>query len=297
MSVTCYEAILGAATLRQVISAGFDPNPQVIKPRYNGSIGPSQIILDSAAPTSDLQTADLATLIGLSGFFNSGLNVTSGGITIPFIKRADGGNYSSGSSHNSVSASSGLVIPTAITAQHGSEQGVTCDLQVHYRSGDGRTIPYAQNNSQALASASFVAQYKLGPTLINGTQLTQCLGWSIQTGLSVRAKTFCGNEYPTQLLIEAEAIDPIMTINFEDFDALSTFGPLFANLSSAVCYARRIKDGGTTELDTSIVHPKFSFSEGLAVHGGLSAELQQDGNASIVLHGKSLTAALAAITL
>jgi hypothetical protein len=297
MADTCYEAILGALTVHQVLDAGFDPQAQVLKQRANGAVGPSQIVLDSARPVANLSTGDIASLVATSGFFNSGLNVTSGGITVPFIKRADGGLFAAGSSHNTVSGTSGLVIPTSLSVEHGSEQGLTCDLQVHFRSSDGRTTPFALNTSQALASASYVASYKMGPVVLNGSQVTRCLGYEVQTGLSVRAKAFCGNEYPTELLIEAESLDPMITVRFENFEALEAYGPLFANISDFACYARRCKDGGTTELDTAETHIKFSFSEGLAVNQGYSAQMQQDGQATMVLHGKSLTVAASAISL
>lgn len=296
MAFTAYELILDSDTITQVISSSLATNANVDKDRANGATGPSLLAMRSAAPVVNFTTGDLTTLIGLTNFFNSGLNVPSNGITVPLIKRADGGVFASGSNHVALTATSALTIPTEVSAQHDTEQGVTCTCETHLRSTDGRTIPYAVSDSASLASATFTASYKMGPVVINGTNLTRCKSWRVMTGLQVRAESYCGNEYPSELFIIAEEIDPMIEITFESPNALADTAALFLDLTSAAVWARRKADGGVTDLDTSSTHAKFSFSEGLAIMGGYEAAFGDNSSSTITLHGKSLTAALDALS-
>lgn len=297
MAHTCYEAILDSNTIRQVYESSLDTQANVDKDRANGSTGPSLQALRSAVPMARFTTGDLQSLIEISNFFNAGMNVPSNGITLPLIKRADGGTYASGTNHLAVTAASALTIPLEVSAEHDSEEGVSCNCETYFRSDDGRTVPYSVSSSAALAAASFAASYKMGPVVINGTQLPRCKSWRVVTGLQVDPQSFCGNEYPTELFLQAETIDPMIEITLESPEQLADLAPLFLNLTSATVYARHKADGGVTELDTANTHAKFSFTEGIGIMGGFESAFGSNASSTITLHGKSLTAALAAVTL
>lgn len=296
MSYVVYDTVVGALTLKQVRSSNFSPNVQHFTARAAGASAPSEISVVQAQPQASFVTGDLGGVIGGTST-TAGLLVSSGTITIPWNQRSNGGAFTSGTNHWTLSATDGLLMPTSVSASQGDPAGASVECTLYPVSTDGETSPIASNTSQALASAAFNAMYEFGPVSINGTQLTKAISSRVDYGVPVAFEQYDGDHYPQYVFIDAENIEPMITITFANVAALDSYGPLFASMTACAVHYRKRSDGGSTVSDASTVHARYSFAGGLAVVGSLTGENAQTGQASITLHGKALTASVAAVSL
>lgn len=291
-SSVCYDAILGAVNLKQVRNTSFAPNVEIIRDRAGASTAAAFIGVLSANPQVTFTTGDVAGVIG--GIpVGTGLWVPSGTITVPFAERAVGGTFSGTLSHMALSAVRGLVAATTFSASHNDQAGATAEVLCQLLSSDGITQPVSVAVNQSLAASTFNALYRMGPVVVNSTQLTSVTQFSVTTGLQIEPESYDGEPFARNAYLMTE-IDPTISITFKDFDTLATYGPLFASLTSAVAYFRKNADGGVTVADITAEHCSFTAGAGLSVNQEATAAAQQSGSASIVLQPKTLAASATA---
>jgi hypothetical protein len=294
--VVAYDCVLDAVNLRQVRSTGFSPNVELIRDRAGGATAAAIVALLSANPQVTLKSGDVAGAITNLGI-GSGLWIPSGTITVPFLGRALGGTFTAGAAHETLSAQRALVVPKSFAASHNDQAGATVEIMAQLLSIDGFTAPVATNTNQTLAASAFGALYRMGPVILNSAQLSGVTQVSVTTGLDVDTDSYDGEPYPRDAYLKT-AIDPTISITFENYTALAAHGPLFAALTSAVCYFRKVADGGVTVSDATAVHCAFTATGGLSINQDASAEVQKSGSATIVLNPKTLAAsATSAITI
>mgnify|MGYP001823793357 CR=1 FL=1 len=96
--------------------------------------------------------------------------------------------------------------------------------------------------------------------------------------------------FPTQASIKN--VIPTMELTVNDFAAISSTVGDWTAMTSAVFYLRTRNDSGvyaTTGSDIS-----FTFAAGLTDTSSVSVSNNDDGTATIMLHGKTLTTSTAA---
>lgn len=291
MAETVYDAVLGAGNaLKQVRSSQYSANGNIILGSASGAIDPSALYGGAADPTCLFETADVAGALALMSV-TAGLHVSSGTITIPYNKRANGGAFAAGSSHMTISSANGLIIPVQITASQDNE-AVILTVQAIFYSTTGLAVPVTFNTGAALASQSFNAQYDFGPVYVDlgggSAQIAEATGWTVNTGIVVTPRRFDGGIYPSKVFITQR--NPTIEITFEDFDDAAAFGVVYDALTSCAVYGRKRTDGGTHVADATEEHLKFSFGAGISDIRTLGGSERTNGQASIMLTGKTLTA-------
>jgi hypothetical protein len=102
---------------------------------------------------------------------------------------------------------------------------------------------------------------------------------------------FDGAIYPTLVFIKSR--QPTIKITFENFDILSTWGPLFAAATTAAAYFRKRATGATYIADATAGHIKLSIATGLSVVDSAESSEQENGSASITLTGLALSSSTA----
>lgn len=282
-----YDAVIGAVNLRQCRAATWNPNAQIDRQRVSGGLDASEIYLMGAEPRAQFESFDLAGVItGIS--VSAGLSVASGTITLPYQKRANMGTFAGVGSHFTLTGANGLTIPKSFQANQ-NDAGASVSLETVFLSTTGLAAPVTAAVNQSLAAQAFNASYRMGPVYIGGVQVPQITGIRVDTGLRLEVLKYDGAVYPVKVVIVSR--DPAIEITFEDFDALGTYGPIFANMGSGcAAYFRKKSDGGTVVADASTVHCKLSFAAGITNVQSASASEQGNGSATMRLEGKTLTA-------
>jgi hypothetical protein len=226
-----------------------------------------------ADPVAMFQTNDIAgVLAGIS--VTTGLNVTSGTITIPYRKRVSGGTYASGSNHYTLAATNGLTIIESIQVADSAE--ATASLKTVFISTDGFTVPVTENTGAALSNQTFNAVHALGTVVIDGTAVTDVQSVTINTGINLVPYRVGGAVYPTQIFITAR--DPYIDLVFKDHNAMAGQGPLFEAATSAVIGLRKRSDGGTFVADGTAEHCTITSSTGIKLVQNISSTTDDTQN-------------------
>ena len=293
MAETVYDAVLGSGNaLKQVRSSQYSPNGNIILGSASGAIDPSHLYGGPANPTVLFETGDVAGALGLMSV-STGLHVSSGTITIPYNKRANGGAFAGTSSHMTISGANALIIPVQISGSQDNE-AVILTVQVIFYSTTGLANPVTFNTGASLAAQSFNVMYDFGPVYADlgsgSAQIAEATGWTVNTGLVVVPRRYNGGVYPSKLFIVQR--NPTIEITFEDFDDAAAFGTVYDALTSCAVYGRKRADGGTHVADATEEHVKLSFATGISDIRTLGGSDRTNGQASIMLTGKALTAAV-----
>lgn len=285
-----YDAVIGASSLKQVRRTSFNPGVAHGSLRQSGAVDPSAIVVVGADPKATFETMDIAgayTALGLT----AGLFVSAGTITLPWNRRANGGTFSGGSNNFTLTGAYGLATLQSISGSQ-SDPGAVAAIDLCFLSSDGLTAPLTAAVNQALASQSYNATHAMGPVYINGSQLTQVSSVRVNTGIRVVTKKYDGGIYVSKAFIETR--DPTIDVTFENFDAVNTYGPLFASATNVAAYFRLRADLGTFGADGSgTLHAKFSIASGLGTIQSVEASEQANGQVTISFIGKALAGSIA----
>lgn len=284
-----YDAVIGAVNIKQVRRTTFSPGAQIQPDRMSGAVDPSVFFLQGAEPRATFESHDLAGIIaGIPA--TTGLFVSAGTLTIPFNRRANGGTFTGGLTNFTLSGANGMAILQSLGAAQ-SDEGAIATLELCFLSTDGLTIPVAANVNQALTAEAYDSAWAFGPAYLNGTKLLQVVSTRINTGINLVVRRYDGSVYPTIAYIQTR--NPSIEITFENFDALSTYGPLFAAPTACAVYYRNKAPGGTFVADTGTTHVKASFGAG-GMSAIQSAEATGNANGTATLHVVGTTLALSA---
>ena len=284
---TLADFVFGASTIRQITNADHRTNQEHRKAMVSGGAVVSQVSGKAGGEITSITSGDLAALLALNSaaFVNSGAFVSASTITLELKQRSDGGLFASGSNHYCLTGSKGLLVPTTIECTQDADHATAqCDL--HWLSTDGLTKGCDDGSSQALTAQTFNAEFALGPAYINGTLLTGVQGVRITPGIEVTKPPLgAGAVWPTQASIKA--VMPTMEITVNRFTTIaSTVGDWIA-MTSANVYLRRRADSGVYSASTDNI--RFTFAAGLTDTNNISISNNDDGSATITLHGKVLT--------
>lgn len=281
-----YDAILDAATLKQVRRTTYNGQLEVLTGRLSGAVDPSAKFLKKAEPRATFETEDISgclTAISVS----AGLYISSGTITIPWNRRANGGTFAGGSNNAILSATKALAILSSISASQGDD-GAVASVELAFLSSDGLTAPVSASVNQALSSQSSNAWFSMGPVYIDSSQLTQVKSVRVDPGVQMVTKMFDGAIYPTIAFIQAR--NPAIEVQFENFDALNAQTPLLAALTSCAAYFRKRAAGaGAFVSDATSGHVKLSLGTGVKVMQSAEGSGQENGTVTLRLEGLALS--------
>lgn len=289
----CADALFNATNIRQVMTANHSTNQEHRKAMNSGGAAVVQVSGKSIGEISQIVSGDLAALVALntSTFCSAGLSLLSSTITIPYKIRAAGALFVSGSNNVHLTGANALIVPTSFEASQDGDFAV-CNMDVHWLSADGQAKGCDDVVSQAIASQAFNAEYTLGPCYINGTLIAGVQSFRVTPGIEV-TKPPLGSGSLAPVFASIKAAVPTMQLTVNDFDAIAGTVGDFTAMTSANFYMKKRADSGTFTAGATSEHIRFTFAAGLADTDSISVSNNDDGSATITLHGKVLTAATA----
>ena len=283
-----YDALVGASTnLRQVTNSGFDPHLDFMNARESGNPVISDQFLSTGSPEAQLTTVDIGGFI--AAFGTTGGQTDGANILVPYQKRQSGGTFKGGSTNMTVAGITTCpvqLVPQQVTAPR--QGSPTASGQLHFLSVDGITVPYVESVNQSLSAQAFDAMYGLGPCFINGTKVPRQVGFTVTFGVGLSEKQhYDGAVWPSDIFLET--FDPVIEIQVEDFDQISSIAT-GGVITSCSAYLRKRLSGSSYSADTNAAHVKFSFASGMIVPQALRASETKHGSAAIRLIGRTLVA-------
>jgi len=286
------DAVLDAVTVRNITQVGHKTGQEIRKAMQSGGALISQVSGKASVEVSSLTTTDLSTLIGIgtNTFISVGLYIAAGTITIPGKVRSAGGLFVSGANNVGIAGTKALIVPTSVECSQDADFA-TGAFDIHWLSADGQTKGCDDAVSTTLGAQSFGSEYALGPCYINASLLEGVQSFRVTPGIEVTKPPLgSGSVFPTQAMIKK--VEPTIQITVNDFDAVAgTIGD-FTAMTSAVCYLRKRADAGVYAGAAS--HVSFTFAAGLTDTDSWDISSNDDGSATITLHGKALTASVVA---
>jgi hypothetical protein len=180
------DAILGAATIRQITNSTHSTNQTHFKGKTSGGAVVQTVSAKTIGEITSLTSGDIGGLLALNTatFISAGLYIGSGTITVPYSARADGGLFASGSSHPWLTGAKALIIPTAAEASNEADSA-TITFEIHWLSADGLAKGCDDATGNALAAQTFNGAYTLGPCYVNGTLLAGVQSFRVNPGITV----------------------------------------------------------------------------------------------------------------
>ncbi len=289
----CADALFNATNIRQVTAVTHQSNQKHRKSMMSGGAAVSQISAQEQIQVSQITSADLAAIVALntSTFCSAGLSLLASTITIPKKIRAAGALFVSGSNNVHVTGANALIVPTQFEATQDGDFA-TAQMDIHWLTTDGGTAGAQDAVSQAIAAQAFSAEYTLGPCYINGTLLAGVQGFVVTPGIEV-VKPPLGAGSVSPLWASIKTVQPTMQVTVNDFDAIAGTIGIATAMTSANFYMKKRADSGIFVAGATAEHIRFTFAAGLTDTDSVSVNNNDDGSATITLHGKVLTAAAA----
>lgn len=289
----CADALFGSTNIRQVTTANHATNQEHRKAMNSGGAAVVQVSAKSSGEISQIVSGDLAALVALnsSTFCSAGLSLLASTITIPFKIRAAGALFVSGSNNVHLTGANALIVPTSFEASQDGDFALA-NMDVHWLSADGIAKGCDDATGQSIAAQAFSSEYTLGPCYINGTLIAGAQSFRVTPGIEVvKPPLGSGSVFPTFASIKAAM--PTMQVTVNDWDAIAGTVGDFTAMTSANFYIKKRADSGVFTAAATAEHIRFTFAAGLADTDSVSVSNNDDGSATITLHGKVLTAAAA----
>jgi len=284
------DIILGATTIRGVTSTNPRSGNEHVKRTPSGGAIVDHVSGTKSEQVTAFTSTDVGVLaaLGTNTFSSVGLSLTSSTITVPVKSRASGGLFASGSNHCAITGAAALTIPISYEVSQESE-AATCQAEIHWISSNGTTAGATGSAGNALASQAFSFEYGLGPAYINGTLIVGVQSFKVTPGIRLVKHWSQGLVRPT--IISIQAVEPTIEIVTQDIDAVIAAFGVFTAMTSANVYMRRRADAGVYSA-TVLENIRFTFAGGLT-DTSFEVSDNNNGTATITLHGKTLTSSSA----
>lgn len=267
-----------ATELQQVDSWSASVNASHAAIIPGGLVDRSHIGIGSATPTVTLETRDLVTTFGVVSA-TAGLVIATGS-TYRLQQRADGGTFSAGASHETITTTGGFVRPMTLSSSQGDEEGVMATFE-ETALWDGTNNPLVHNtgaNYDVTPNApTFTSRFFHGPVYSDGTIVDGCTQWNLDFGINYVARIFDGDPYPAKGAIVTRT--PTMTFTVAKASAGSAqnmFGR--AITTSLYFYGQRGVAGGTRVAAATAQHLKVGCTAGLTAHDQMTVQGNEDGS-------------------
>lgn len=288
---TLADFVFGATTIRQITAVDHKTNQTHRKAMTSGGNVVSQISGKDAGEVTSITSGDLAGLLALNtgAFISAGATVSAGTVTVALKSRANAGSFASGSNHVAITGANAFLVPTTIEATQDGDFA-TCQSDLHWISSDGFTKAADDATGQALGAQTFNAEFALGPCYINGSLIEGVQGFRVIPGIEITKPPLgSGAVWPYYAMIKT--MMPTMELTVNDFAAIDNTIGDFTAMTSANCYLRKRVDGGIYSASTDNI--RFTFAAGLTDTNSVTVSNNDDGSATITLHGKVLTTSTA----
>ena len=287
----CADAVFGAATIRQVTTANHSPNKEHRKAMNSGGAAVVQVSGKSAGEITQIVSGDVAALLALNTntFCSAGLSLLISTITVPYKIRSAGAIFTTGANSANITGANALIVPTSFEA---SQEGdfALANVDIHWLSVDGILKGCDDTVGFTVAAQAFNAEHTLGPCYINGTEIPGVQSVKINPGIEVvKPPLGAGSIYPAFASIKM--VVPTIQLTVNDFDAIAGTVGDFIAMTSANIYFKKRADSGVFTASATAEHIRFTFAAGIADTENVSVSNNDDGSATITLHGKVLTAA------
>lgn len=285
------DCILGATTVRQVTQTSHRTGLEMRKAMTSGGNTISQVSGLKAEEVTSVTSGDLAALVALNtnAFCSAGLYLSASTITVPYKSRSTGGSFASGTNHSALSGAAAMIIPTSFEASQDSE-AATCQFEIHWLSADGDAAGAAGTTGNALGAQSFNAEFALGPAYINASEIAGVQSIRVTPGITLDKSAAKGLIRPTHISIKE--VMPTIEITTNDIDSVVATVNAFTAMTSANVYFRKRADSGVYSSAGSDCI-RFTFAVGLTDSNSVEVSDNNNGTATVTLHGKTLTASAA----
>lgn len=277
----------GTLHLPQMGRARDSANNQLDEIIVGGSVDRGAVILQTAAPSADLETADLVTVFGTISP-TAGLKCT-GACELQYQLRAEQAVFQGGATNVTLNATGGFLAVTNLAAS-GSGRA-TCGLRF-FPLFDGTNQPVIANNSVALeGAAAFNSAFYQGPCYINGVQVNGLVGQSIDFAIGFGPDYADGDVFPRRGFIRGRMT--LINLTFKNLAHISAvFGSRFISALSGTIdvYFVKGKASDIREPNASTVHCKVSAASGAVTPDDVDVQGNDDGTVTVSVRP---TAALA----
>lgn len=229
-----------------------DPQPgiEVLEAMIGGSVDPQIIATAFAEPKVKITARDIGTILaGIS--ITNGFSVTTSA-TFQFQKRLNGGVYTTGSNHISLTATGGLLYAEEFGAKQDDKEGADISLQF-CPVFDGTNLPLVVNTAVALAGTpSVAALFALGPVIFEGAQIVGVQSVRVKTGIEVRFKRADGELFARNVsIVKRKPTIEIELLNHA-LAATLTLGGTYPITDGITAYLQKaIPGGGRVDYATS----------------------------------------------
>lgn len=221
-----------------------DPQPgiETLEAMIAGSVDPQIIATAFAEPKVKVTARDLGTILAAISITN-GFAVTTSA-TFQFQKRVNGGVYTSGSAHISLTATGGLLYAEEFGAKQDDKEGADISL-TFCPTFDGTNLPLVVNTAVALAGTpSVAALFALGPVIFEGAQVTGVQSVRVKTGIEVQFKRADGELYSRIVVIVKRKPTIEIELLNQALAATLTLGGTYPITSGITAYLQKVVPGG-----------------------------------------------------
>lgn len=284
-----YDAFLGALQIGQVTQCDFNGEPRTERHAAAGATETALVSAIEAEPKATIRTADLLGVLAgipISGA-TAGLHVDGAAVVLPWNRRAGGGTFDA-DDHYTISSDSALILPTEISARQGDKEALA-QLMIHFRSSNGFENPVAENPNQVLTPSLFNAVYSLGPMVLDGNQVLELTGTTVETGLEPVTSRANGGIY-VDFLSVMTPFKPRIRIPTRDIAQFAggTGNSIFQELTTVTqFFLRRLGVGHSDGGD----HIAITLTGGLTVHDSTSGSGDESAERNTIFEGLSLSVA------
>jgi hypothetical protein len=262
----------------------FSVNPNASKDRFYaaGAIDPKAHILTSADPQISFSTQDLATYFSIVSP-TVGVALTGAGATFRLQERATlDGVFETGATHETFTATKGLICPTRISASQDDQTGAVIQSTL-YCLYDGSTNPIVHNTGVDFTSAptpAFTSEFFLGPIYHNGSEITGVTQVSVDFGIQFVPKRTSGQVFATLGAITRRS--PTFTFTTLKADATAALDIFNRALTGTLAiYLAKGADAGSRVSYATGAHCKISAATGVWSDDSISVSSNDDGTVSI----------------
>lgn len=269
--------------LRQIDDQGLTPNSQKTIVTPGGALDTGAVIQNFADPMKRFTTRDLTAILGAVSP-TLGL-YCSGGSTLRFQKRTQGGTFATGGSHVTATSTLGFLKIDGIRASQDDQQGAVaaCSYQALY---DGTNAPLVAANSvdfDAVNAPAFNSQFFMGPVYLGSSEIPGAVETMCDFGIGFRTVRSAGFVYPDDGSIASR--NPTMIFRVLDMTQAYTLSAMFGSAfgSAIKIYYRKGVSGGSRVADATTSHCKVTASTGDATIQEISVSGANDAILAVVV--------------
>lgn len=250
-----------ALTFNQIGSCRVNAGANKLIVRPGGQIDPAAIGMAFADPRVSLRSADLAVLLALNTNLFWSRGITAAGAVFQFQQRGSGdGVFLAGTNHAKITAASGYLMPTEISASQDDTTPATMDCEF-IGLYDGVNLPLVPALASALTGSPAVNDvFYLASVYVAGAQVPGVRSVRLASGIQFDPVRADGDVWARAGSIMTR--DQICTVQVRNAAVLTSIGldGLASSGAGIAIYLRRGGHGISRASDASSVHLKFAWS-------------------------------------